>query len=82
MRTCRRRGRETFGPLPGGVRDPRRTGENPGKPGRFAQVLCHAQGFIWEIRGKIKVIKCMAYGFRDDGYFFLKIKAAFPGIPG
>jgi transposase len=24
----------------------------------------------------------MAYGFRDDAYFFLKIRAAFPGIPG
>jgi transposase len=23
----------------------------------------------------------MAYGFRDDAYFFLKIRAAFPGIP-
>lgn len=30
---------------------------------------------------KIKVIKRMAYGFRDDEYFFLKIRAAFPGIP-
>jgi hypothetical protein len=24
----------------------------------------------------------MAYGFRDDAYFFLKIRAAFPGTPG
>ena len=31
---------------------------------------------------KIKVIKRMAYGFRDDEYFFLKIRAAFPGISG
>ena len=31
---------------------------------------------------KIKVIKRMAYGFRDDSYFFLKIRAAFPGITG
>lgn len=22
------------------------------------------------------------FGFRDDDYFFLKIRAAFPGIPG
>jgi transposase len=29
---------------------------------------------------RIKVIKRMAYGFRDDQYFFLKIRAAFPGI--
>jgi transposase len=28
----------------------------------------------------IKVIKRMAYGFRDDTYFFLKIRAAFPGV--
>jgi len=34
------------------------------------------------INNKIKVIKRMAYGFRDDEYFFLKIRAAFPGIPG
>ena len=31
---------------------------------------------------KIKVIKRMAYGYRDEDYFFLKIRAAFPGIPG
>ncbi len=27
----------------------------------------------------IKMIKRMAYGFRDSDYFFLKIKADFPG---
>jgi len=26
-------------------------------------------------------MKRMAYGFRDDEYFFLKIRAAFPGNP-
>ena len=31
------------------------------------------------VNNKIKVIKRMAYGFRDSEYFFLKIKAAFPG---
>jgi transposase len=31
------------------------------------------------INNKIKVIKRIAYGFRDNGYFFLKIRAAFPG---
>lgn len=30
--------------------------------------------------GMVKVIKRMAYGFRDDNYFFLNIRAAFPGI--
>lgn len=34
------------------------------------------------INNKIKVIKRMAYGYRDDEYFFLKIRAAFPGKPG
>lgn len=34
------------------------------------------------INNKIKVLKRMAYGFRDDEYFFLKIRAAFPGNPG
>jgi transposase len=32
------------------------------------------------INNKIKVIKRMAYGYRDDAYFFLKIRAAFPGV--
>ena len=31
------------------------------------------------INNKIKVIKRMAYGFRDDEYFFLKVRQAFPG---
>ena len=33
------------------------------------------------INNNIKVIKRMACGFRDDAYFFLKIRAAFPGNP-
>ena len=33
------------------------------------------------INNKIKVLKRVAYGYRDDEYFFLKIRAAFPGIP-
>ena len=32
------------------------------------------------INNTIKVIKRMAYGYRDDVYFFLRIRAAFPGI--
>jgi transposase len=59
---------------------------------RFAQrlrpylhgILAHARwplgtNLIEGINNKIKVIKRMAYGFRDDAYFFLKIRAAFPG---
>ena len=34
------------------------------------------------INNKIKVIKRMAYGYRDDAYFFLKIRQAFPGNAG
>ncbi|MBL4877822.1 MAG: transposase, partial [Hyphomonas sp.] len=36
-------------------------------------------GQLEGINNKIKVIKRMAYGYRDTDYFFLKIKAAFPG---
>lgn len=32
------------------------------------------------INNKIKVIKRMAYGYRDNAYFFLKIRQAFPGV--
>jgi len=31
---------------------------------------------------QIKVIKRKAFGFRDDDYFFLRIRAAFPGNAG
>jgi len=31
------------------------------------------------MNNRIKVIKRMAYGYRDSEYFFLKIRAAFPG---
>ena len=34
------------------------------------------------VNNKIKVLKRMAYGYRDEDYFFLKIRAAFPGVPG
>lgn len=37
-------------------------------------------GIVEGINNKIKVIKRIAYGYRDDAYFFLKIRAAFPGI--
>ena len=34
------------------------------------------------IDDRIKVIKRMAYGVRDDVYCFSRIRAAFPGNPG
>ncbi|MBO1853096.1 ISL3 family transposase [Pseudomonas aeruginosa] len=37
-------------------------------------------GLLEGINNKIKVIKRIAYGYRDDAYFFLKIRAAFPGL--
>ena len=48
-------------------------------------ILAHCRfpmgtNLIEGINNKIKVIKRMAYGFRDDAYFFLKIRAAFPGL--
>ncbi|ARJ66103.1 transposase [Magnetospirillum sp. ME-1] len=48
-------------------------------------ILAHCQwplhtSLLEGINNKIKVIKRMAYGFRDDDYFFLKVRAAFPGI--
>lgn len=36
-------------------------------------------GLIEGMNNRIKVIKRMAYGYRDEEYFFLKIRAAFPG---
>jgi transposase len=33
------------------------------------------------MNNKIKVLKRMAYGYRDESSFFLKLRAAFPGIP-
>lgn len=50
-------------------------------------VIAHARwhigtSIIEGINNKIKVIKRMAYGFRDDEYFFLRIRHAFPGNRG
>ena len=54
--------------------------------GRLEGILAHCRyplhtSVIEGINNKIKVIKRMAYGFRDDEYFCLRIRAAFPGIP-
>lgn len=38
-------------------------------------------GQLEGINNRIKVIKRMAYGYRDSAFFFMKIKAAFPGNP-
>jgi len=53
---------------------------------RIDGVISHCRyplhtGLLEGINNKIKVLKRMAYGYRDDAYFFLKIRAAFPGIP-
>jgi transposase len=54
---------------------------------RIDGVISHCRyplntGFLEGMTNKIKLLKRMAYGYRDDQYFFLKIRAAFPGIPG
>ena len=54
--------------------------------GYLAGILSHCRwplgtNLVEGINNKIKVMKRMAYGFRDDDYFFLKIRAAFPQIP-
>lgn len=48
--------------------------------GITASALHHINTSVLEgMNNRIKVIKRMAYGYRDSAYFFLKIKAAFPG---
>jgi len=52
--------------------------------GKLPGILAHCRyplhtGLLEGINNKIKVLKRMAYGFRNDSYFFLKIRAAFPG---
>ena len=48
--------------------------------GILASAQFHMHTSVLEgVNNRIKVIKRMAYGFRDSEYFFLKIKAAFPG---
>ena len=48
--------------------------------GILASAKYHLHTSVLEgVNNRIKVIKRMAYGFRDSTYFFLKIKAAFPG---
>lgn len=47
-------------------------------------IIAHARwplhtSLLEGFNNKIKVIKRMAYGFRDHEDFFLKIRAAFPG---
>lgn len=52
-------------------------------PGILAHCLYPLHTSLLEgINNRIKVIKRMAYGFRDEDYFFLKIRAAFPGNVG
>ena len=46
----------------------------PYLPGILALPLAVGEG----INNKIKVIKRMAYGLRDNAYFFVQMRAAFP----
>lgn len=54
---------------------------------RLDGILAHCRhplhtSLLEGITNKIKVIKRMAYGYRDDEYFFLKIMDAYPGFAG
>ena len=51
---------------------------------KLGGILAHCRyplhtGVLEGMNNRIKVLKRMAYGFRNDAYFFLKIRAAFPG---
>ncbi|WP_226376231.1 transposase [Pectobacterium quasiaquaticum] len=47
--------------------------------GIIASATHHLNTSVLEgMNNKIKVIKRMAYGYRDNDYFFMKIKSAFP----
>jgi len=53
---------------------------------RIEDILSHCRwplntSILEGINNKIKVLKRIAYGYRDEAYFFLKIRAAFPGNP-
>ncbi len=55
--------------------------------GKLVGILAHCRypfhtSLLEGINNKIKVLKRMAFGYRDDGYFFLKIMGAFPGVAG
>lgn len=50
----------------------------------YILIIAHARhpihtGQLEGMHNKIKVIKRQAHGFRNDDYFILKIKGAFPG---
>lgn len=52
--------------------------------GYLSGILAHCRwprntSMLEGINNKIKVLKRIAYGYRDDEYFFLKIRGAFPG---
>jgi transposase len=54
---------------------------------RLPGILAHCRyplhtSLLEGINNKIKVLKRMAFGYRDDEYFFLKIIDAFPGFAG
>jgi len=54
---------------------------------KLARILAHCRyplhtSLLEGINNRIKVLKRMAFGYRDDEYFFLKIMGAFPGFAG
>jgi transposase len=52
---------------------------------RIDGIIAHCRypihtGMLEGVNNKIKVIKRVAYGFRDEEYFFLKVRKHFNGI--
>ncbi len=75
--------------VPAGHPQPHRTAEDicSSLETKRAGILAHClfpfhTSLLEGINNKIKVLKRMAYGYRDDEYFFLKIMDAFPGFAG
>jgi len=53
----------------------------PYLPGILAHCRCRlGTNLVEGINNKIKVINRMAYGFREDAHFFLKVRPAFPEL--
>jgi transposase len=70
--------RSRIAPLKAFARNPKR---------KLAGILAHCRyplhtSLLEGINNKIKVLKRMAFGYRDDEYFFLKIMGAFLGFAG
>lgn len=54
---------------------------------RLDGILAHCRfpihaSLIQGLKHKIKLLKGISHGYREDAWFFLEFRSAFPGIPG